>query len=169
MGRIAFLLHCVRIPAHIEKVPLFIGTIVYNSLFNLAKNNNKRHFLRTNLYTGSPKHQVTLPEPLMSQTFSVTVLVYEDGTMAVTDSDITGLIIEVCTFNELLTELPQVASDLLQLNHSLTAEQIEEIVLRIKFEFNKNTVRQQKPRPSAPLPEMFWSSNEFSHSLRQYA
>ncbi len=44
----------------------------------------------------------TIRKPLMAQTFSVTVLVYEDGTLAVTDSDITGLIIKVRTCDELL-------------------------------------------------------------------
>ncbi len=78
--------------------------------------------VRIHRFLNVPKHGGTIRKPLMAQTFSVTVLVYEDGTLAVTGSDITGLIIEVRTCDELLVELPRVASDLLRLNHGLTDE-----------------------------------------------
>ncbi len=76
----------------------------------------------------------------MAQTFSVTVLVYEDGTLAVTDSDITGLITEVRTFDKLLVELPRVASDLLRLNHGLADEQIAIATLRLEFKRTTDTI-----------------------------
>ncbi len=104
----------------------------------------------------------------MAQTFSVTVFVCEDGTLAVTDSDIIGLIIEVSTYDELLVELPRVASDLLQLNHGLTDEQIAKAMLRIEFELVTDSVPQQKPSSLTSLPGVFWGSNERSRSL-QYA
>lgn len=104
----------------------------------------------------------------MAQTFSVTVLAYEDGTLAVTDSDITGLIIEVGTFDKLLVELPRVASDLLQLNHGLADEQIANATLRVEFKRTTDAVLQQKSRSSTSLPRMFWSSDERSHPV-QYA
>lgn len=95
-------------------------------------------------------------------------MVYEDGTLAVTDSDITGLIIEVCTHDELLVELPRVASDLLRLNHGLTDEQIAKAMLRIEFKLVTDAVPQQKLSSLTSLPGVFWGSNERSHSL-QYA
>lgn len=104
----------------------------------------------------------------MAQTFSVTVLAYEDGTLAVTDSDITGLIIEVGTFDKLLVELPRVASDLLQLNHGLADEQIANATLHVEFKRTTDAALQQKSSSSTSLPRMFWSSNEPSHPV-QYA
>ena len=40
----------------------------------------------------------------MARTYSVTISVYEDGTLTITDSDITGLIIEINSTEELLTD-----------------------------------------------------------------
>lgn len=104
----------------------------------------------------------------MAQTFSVTVLAYEDGTLAVTDSEITGLIIEVGTFDKLLVELPRVASDLLRLNHGLADEQIANATLHVEFKRTTDAVLQQKSSSSNSLPRMSWSSNERSHPV-QYA
>ena len=79
----------------------------------------------------------------ISQTFSATVLVHENGTLAITDSDIKGLIIEVDTFHDLFVELRQVASDLLDLNHGLTDEQATENLLSLKFKFVADTDEKQ--------------------------
>ena len=102
----------------------------------------------------------------MAQTYSIAVLVYEDGTLAVTDSDITGLITEVRTFDKLLVELPRVASDLLRLNHGLADEQIAKATLRLEFKRTTRTILQQESDSSISLPRMFWDSNEHSHSLK---
>ena len=101
-------------------------------------------------------------------TFSATVLVYEDGTLAITDSDIKGLIIEVDSFHELFVELLQVASDLLELNHGLTDEQIAESVLRIEFKFVTDTVRQRKTSPPTSFPAVLLVNNKPTHPF-QYA
>ena len=90
------------------------------------------------------------------RTFSAIVLVYEDGTLAITDSDIKGLVIEVDSFHELFVELLQVASDLLELNHGLNDEQIAESVLRIEFKFVTDTVRQRKTSPRLHFQRYFW-------------
>ena len=71
--------------------------------------------------------------------FSATVLVYENGTLAITDSDTKGLTIEVDTFHDLFVELRQVTSDLLELNHGLTHEQITESLLSLRFKFFADT------------------------------
>lgn len=100
--------------------------------------------------------------------FSATVLVYEDGTLAITDSDIKGLIIEVETFHELIVELRLVASDLLALNHGLTDEQIAESELRIEFKFTTDADDQKRGLPRASLPKVSWVNKKLSHSP-QYA
>jgi len=102
----------------------------------------------------------------MAQIFSVTVLVYEDGTLTITDSDINGLFIEVDTFNELFVELLSVASDLLELNHGLSAEQIVESALRVEFEFVTDTVHQQNTSPLTSIPGVLWGNNELTHPLQ---
>ena len=102
----------------------------------------------------------------MAHTFSVTVLVYEDGTLALTDSDIKGLFIEVDTFHELFVELLWVASDLLELNHGLSAEQIAESALRLEFKFVTDTVHQQKTSPLTSFPGVLWGNNELTHPLQ---
>ncbi len=100
--------------------------------------------------------------------FSVTVVVYEDGPLAITDSDIRGLIVEVGTFYELFVELRQVASDLMELNHGLTDEQIAESVLHLEFKFVTNTACQRTNSPPTSLPAVLLSHYEFIHPL-QYA
>ncbi len=42
----------------------------------------------------------------MAHTFSIPVLAHPDGMLAVVDSDIAGLIIEVNSFDKLFVELP---------------------------------------------------------------
>ena len=104
----------------------------------------------------------------MAQTFSVTVFVHKDGTLSITDSDIKGLIIEVSTFHELLTELRRVASRLLQSNHGLTGEQVAQTELILDVRLFTDTVRKQKNSSLPSLPGVFWGDNEHAHSL-QYA
>lgn len=102
----------------------------------------------------------------MAQIFSVTVLVYEDGTLAITDSDIKGLFIEVDKFHELFVEILRVASHLLELNHGLSTEQIAESALRLQFEFVADTGRQQKGGPLTSFPGVLWGNNELTHPLQ---
>ena len=102
----------------------------------------------------------------MAQTFSVIVLVYEDGTLAITESDIEGLFIEVDTFHELFVELLWIASDLLELNHGLYAEQIAESTLRLEFKFVTDTVRKRKTSPLTSFPGVLWGNNELTHPLQ---
>ena len=78
--------------------------------------------------------------------------------MSITESDIKGLIIEVRTFAELTTELPRVASDLLELNHGLTDEEIDKARLHIMFKFEKDAPPQSNSELS--VPEMTWNSKE---------
>ncbi|MCY3630891.1 MAG: hypothetical protein OXI05_07900 [Bacteroidota bacterium] len=100
--------------------------------------------------------------------FAAIVLVYEDGTLAITDSDIKGLVIEVDSFYELFFQLLQVASDVLELNHGLTGVQIAESVLRIEFKFVTDTVRQRITNPPTSFPIVLFSNNELTYPL-QYA
>ena len=98
--------------------------------------------------------------------FSGTVLVYEDGTLAITDSDIKGLIIEVDTFPKLFFELSKVVPHLLELNHGLNDEKISKSELRLKFKFVTETVRQQKNSPLASFPGVLWNNNELKYPLQ---
>ena len=104
----------------------------------------------------------------MAQTYSVTISVYEDGTLAITDSDITGLIIEVGSTEELLAELPRVASELLRLNHGLTDKEIAEAILIPKIKPVDDSVHQQQTRALPSLPGLLGAGFDHTHSL-QYA
>ncbi|MCY4673749.1 MAG: hypothetical protein OXD43_08325 [Bacteroidetes bacterium] len=104
----------------------------------------------------------------MAHTFSVTVFVHRDGTLSITDSDITGLFIEVSTFHELLTELRRVASRLLKSNHGLTDEQIAKTELLLDVKLFEYPVHQQKTSSLPSLPGVSWGDNKHAHSL-QYA
>ena len=75
----------------------------------------------------------------MSLTFHAKVFVYQDGTLSITDSDIQGLIIAVGSFHDLFTELRTVASDLLELNHGLSDQQIGESRVLLNFEYFNDT------------------------------
>lgn len=67
--------------------------------------------------------------------FSATVLVYEDGTLAIIDSDIRGFFIQVNNLHELLVESQWVASELLNLTDECSSDEIAENILEFKFEF----------------------------------
>ena len=102
----------------------------------------------------------------MARTYSVTISVYEDGTLTITDSDITGLIIEVNSTEELFAELPRVASELLRLNHGLTDKEIAEAILIPLVEPVDDSVRQQKIRVIPSLPGPLGVCVDHSHSLQ---
>ena len=104
----------------------------------------------------------------MAQTFFIPVLSYEDGTLAVVDSDIKGLIIEVSSFDELLIELPRVAYRLLRSNHQLTDEEIAQATLSLEVLPFADTVHQEKTSSLPSLPRVLWGDRERSHSL-EYA
>ncbi len=104
----------------------------------------------------------------MGLTFSVTVFVHKDGTLSITDSDIKGLIIEVSTLHELLTELQRVASRLLQSNHGLTSEEVEQAELILDAKLFTDTVRKQKNSSFPSLRGVSWGDNKHANSL-QYA
>ena len=101
-----------------------------------------------------------------SNCFSVTVSVHDDGTLAITESDIKGLIIEVDSYKELLFELLRIASRLLQSNHGLTDEQISESVLRLEFKPIASMNYQQEPTSFTSLPAVSWGNNELAGSLQ---
>ncbi|MXW83349.1 MAG: hypothetical protein F4246_03740 [Rhodothermaceae bacterium] len=104
----------------------------------------------------------------MARTYSVTISVYEDGTLAITDSDITGLIIEVSSTEELLAELPRVASELLRLNHGLTDKEIAEAALIPQIIPVDDSVHQQITTALLSLPRQLGACVDHSHSP-QYA
>ena len=102
----------------------------------------------------------------MGRTYSVTISVYEDGTLAITDSDITGLIIEVSSTEELLAELPRVASELLRLNHGLTDKEIAEAILIPNIKPVDDSDHQQKTRALPSLPGLLRACVDHSHALQ---
>lgn len=101
----------------------------------------------------------------MARTYSVTISVYGDGTLAITESDIKGLILEVSSTEELLAELPRVASELLRLNHGLTDKEIAEAILIPHIKPIDDSVRQQKARALPSLPGLLGACVDHSHSL----
>lgn len=102
----------------------------------------------------------------MARSYSVTISAYEDGTLAITDSDITGLIIEVSSTEELLAELPRVASELLRLNHGLTDNEIAEAILIPQIKPADDSGHQHKTRAIPSLPGILGACVDHSHSLQ---
>ncbi len=104
----------------------------------------------------------------MAQMFSIPVLAYSDGTLAVVNSDITGLVIEVNSFDELLVELPRVADRLLRSNHKLTDEEIAECELQLSLVPLAEPVDETEVTPRPSLPKMSWLPTQSSQPL-EYA
>ncbi|MDE2769826.1 MAG: hypothetical protein OXI44_01400 [Bacteroidota bacterium] len=104
------------------------------------------------------------------QIFFIPVLSYEDGTLAVVDSDIKGLIIEVSSYDELIIELPRVAYRLLKSNHQLTDEQMAQAILVSEISpFQVQDTVHNKETSSLPsLPRMLWGDKKHSQYL-EYA
>lgn len=96
------------------------------------------------------------PHLKMAHTFSIPVLAYPDGTLAVVDSDIAGLVIEVNSFDELLIELPRVADRLLRSNHKLTDEEIAECELRFSLVPFAEPVDKTEIASRPSLPRISW-------------
>ena len=95
----------------------------------------------------------------MDRQFAVTVSVYDDGTLSVVNSDIKGLIIEVSSIDELLVELPRIASRMLMFNHGLASEEIAQATLRLSVESAENVALQWTPEPLPPLPGVLWDES----------
>ena len=66
---------------------------------------------------------------MQNRNYAVDIYCYQDGTLAVTSADITGLVLEADSFRELYPELLRVAQRLLQSNHGLTEIQAAEAEL----------------------------------------
>ncbi len=98
--------------------------------------------------------------------FHAKVFVYEDGTLSITDSDIRGLIIEVGSFHDLFTELRYVASDLLELNHGLSDQQIGESRLLLNFEFVTDIDQREKLISQSSIPKIFLVNQEYMYPIR---
>lgn len=98
--------------------------------------------------------------------FSGTVLVYRDGTLAITDSDIKGLIIEVDTFPELFVELTRVVPHLLELNHNLDVGKLSECELHLDFVFVEEPSVKPEQRDFPSFPEIRWSKNGLRRPLQ---
>jgi len=88
--------------------------------------------------------------------FHAKVFVYEDGTLSITDSDIRGLIIEVGSFHDLFTELRYVASDLLELNHGLSDQQIGESRLLLNSSLSQILINEKNSYPNLLYQKYFW-------------
>ncbi len=104
----------------------------------------------------------------MVHTFSIPVLAHKDGTLAVVDSDIKGLILEVNSIKELLEELPRIASRLLQLNHGLTEEEIPQVELSFEIVPFVEKTDKIKSNHLHSLPTVSWRNMNYFPSL-QYA
>ncbi len=63
--------------------------------------------------------------------YTVNLFLYQDGTVAAHSGDIRGLVLEAGNFEEMRSELIRVAPRLLQSNHGLTDEQIEQASIRL--------------------------------------
>ena len=103
--------------------------------------------------TEQNRHEYTMP-----------LFVYRDGTLAVHSGDIHGLVIETRDIEELQEELHHIAAELLESNHGLTDEELEQasirLVLRIPHDEEDHTAKStgfasprilwgEDPRPSA--------------------
>ncbi len=98
--------------------------------------------------------------PKRANTFSIPVLAYQDGTLAVVDSDITGLVIEINSFDKLLIELPRVADRLLRSNHKLTDEEMAECELQFSLVPLAKPVDETEFAPCPSLPKMSWLTTQ---------
>lgn len=79
-----------------------------------------------------PRHPPDLVEAMVQHDFEATLLVYNDGTHAVCESDIKGLVLETDSWEEMRSELLWVSARLLRKNHGLDDEEIANATIRIK-------------------------------------
>lgn len=66
------------------------------------------------------------------QEFAATLFIYDDGTLAVRDSTIRGLVLETTSFEEMRSELNRIVPQLLELNHNLKEGDTARVVIRIE-------------------------------------
>lgn len=133
-------------------IPNLLRTFAYISAYN-------KQTAREGLIT------MIAQENVHSLNFYGTVLIYKDGTLAITESDIKGLFIEVDTLHELISETRWVASHLLESNHGLDAEQIRKSVLHLKFEMAIEDDPKSKTESADLFPSILLSSTEIERPM----
>ena len=92
--------------------------------------------------------------------FYATVLVYEDGTLVIMDSDIKGFFIQAKNLHELFVESKWVASELLNLTDETTGSTLE-----LKFEFVVEDEPHIKTIPIGLSAPIVLEKKEMSRSL----
>ena len=90
--------------------------------------------------------------------FTATLYTFEDGTLALLNSDITGLVLETSSFKEMQSELYRLAPRLLRSNHGLVEDEIAQAYLRI--EVRPATELEGSARSPAQAPMIWWKDTE---------
>ena len=62
--------------------------------------------------------------------FTVDVLLFEDGTLVVTSKEISGLVLEAKSFDELREELLNICPILLMENHGIRISEIQNVLIK---------------------------------------
>ena len=91
--------------------------------------------------------------------YTVPLVLHEDGTLAIHDGDIRGLVIEAATFDEMREELLRLAPRLLRSNHGLTDEEVGQTSLRMVISgAGKEFQPVANPRAHC-VPKLLWEDD----------
>lgn len=88
--------------------------------------------------------------------FTVDVLLFEDGTLVATSKDISGLVLEVRSFDELREELLKICPILLIENHGIRNSEIQNVLIKadVRREEIQMTPRSERNYPALVIQEI---------------